>query len=72
MTDASIFLRNALPLRQPLSLHAAARRFACCIHRWIERSRQRSALSRLGDEHLLDLGLSRADVARECAKPFWR
>ncbi|MDY0872404.1 DUF1127 domain-containing protein [Dongia rigui] len=38
----------------------------------LERSRQRRALESLSDEHLRDIGLSRADVAGETAKPFWR
>lgn len=39
---------------------------------WIERARQRRALFRLDDRMLKDIGLSRADVAREADKPFWR
>jgi uncharacterized protein YjiS (DUF1127 family) len=39
---------------------------------WAERRRQRRALLGLGDEMLKDIGLSRADVAREGEKPFWR
>jgi uncharacterized protein YjiS (DUF1127 family) len=39
---------------------------------WQERSRERVQLQQL-DEHMLhDIGLSRADVAHECDKPFWR
>jgi uncharacterized protein YjiS (DUF1127 family) len=37
-----------------------------------ERSRQRRALARLSDGLLRDIGLTRHDVAREGAKPFWR
>lgn len=33
--------------------------------------RQRAALKRLTDDDLRDVGLSRADVAKELAKPFW-
>lgn len=39
---------------------------------WIERSRQRRALADLDDRLLTDVGLTRADVAREIANPFWR
>jgi uncharacterized protein YjiS (DUF1127 family) len=39
---------------------------------WVERSRQRAALQRLDDRMLRDVGLSRAQVERECDKPFWR
>jgi uncharacterized protein YjiS (DUF1127 family) len=38
----------------------------------MERSRQRRALESLSEEQLRDIGLSRADVAGETAKPFWR
>lgn len=42
------------------------------VEEWLARRRQRLDLAGL-DEHLLeDLGLSRADVAREVGKPFWR
>ena len=39
---------------------------------WQERARQRRHLSGLGDQALKDIGLSRADVAGESSKPFWR
>jgi uncharacterized protein YjiS (DUF1127 family) len=42
------------------------------ISTWRQRSRQRQALAELDDRLLRDVGLSRADAARECAKPFWR
>jgi uncharacterized protein YjiS (DUF1127 family) len=38
---------------------------------WQERARQRRRLSELDDRLLKDIGLSRADVAREVEKPFW-
>jgi uncharacterized protein YjiS (DUF1127 family) len=38
----------------------------------LERSRQRRALARLSDARLRDIGLTRDDVLRESAKPFWR
>ena len=42
--------------------------------RWIERPLQRIALREIADDpHLLsDLGLTRDEVLREAAKPFWR
>ena len=39
---------------------------------WRNRARQRRRLAALDDHLRDDLGLSRADVAAECAKPFWR
>jgi uncharacterized protein YjiS (DUF1127 family) len=39
---------------------------------WLERVRQRRHLGQLSDHMLKDIGLSRADVERETAKPFWR
>jgi uncharacterized protein YjiS (DUF1127 family) len=39
---------------------------------WQERARQRRVLARLDDHLLLDIGRSREEVARECAKPVWR
>ena len=39
---------------------------------WSERSRQRHALAGLDDAILKDIGLSRADIEFEAAKPFWR
>jgi uncharacterized protein YjiS (DUF1127 family) len=37
-----------------------------------EQARSRRLLQRLDDRMLRDVGLSRADVARECAKGFWQ
>ena len=39
---------------------------------WQDRARQRHQLAALEGHILKDLGLSRADVARETDKPFWR
>jgi len=39
---------------------------------WSARSRQRHALAALDDAMLKDIGLSRADIEFEAAKPFWR
>ena len=42
---------------------------------WIERSQQRRALrelARLDGTRLEDLGLSREEALRECAKRFWK
>jgi uncharacterized protein YjiS (DUF1127 family) len=42
------------------------------LTRWTERARQRDALAGLDDGQLRDIGITRADAARECEKPFWR
>lgn len=39
---------------------------------WIERSAQRRALSRLDYRMMTDLGLNRAQIEAEVAKPFWK
>ena len=54
--------------RTPLHPVAAAWRM---ISRWIERARQRNALARLDDRALRDIGITRAEAAREWEKPFW-
>lgn len=46
--------------------------FARRISSWIERVRQRQALAGLDDHQLRDIGITRAEAARECEKPFWR
>ena len=40
--------------------------------RCYDRYQQRLDLAELSDEALKDIGLTRRDVERECAKPFWR
>ena len=39
---------------------------------WQQRMRTRRALASLDDRLLKDVGLNRADVWRECSKPFWK
>ncbi len=39
---------------------------------WRRRIRERQAFARLDYRELRDIGLSRWDVERELAKPFWR
>ena len=54
---------------------AVARLFAgmCgCLLRCQERAHQRCRLRELDERALRDMGLSRADVENEAAKPFWR
>lgn len=39
---------------------------------WLDRYRQRRALSRLDDRLLNDIGVNRFDAAQEAEKPFWQ
>lgn len=39
---------------------------------WQERARQRRQLALMDDRLLRDIGISRAEIAREAGKPFWR
>jgi uncharacterized protein YjiS (DUF1127 family) len=39
---------------------------------WLRRWRSRESLGRLTERELRDVGLTQADVVRECGKPFWR
>lgn len=61
--------RRAACTRAPLS---ALRHFA----RWYllcrARAEQRRQLAELDERMLKDVGLTPADAARECAKPWWR
>lgn len=41
------------------------------VFEWQERARQRRHLSELDERMLQDIGVTRADVDREIAKPFW-
>lgn len=41
------------------------------LQRWRQLNRDRRELARLSDDCLRDIGLSRADVRRESARPFW-
>ena len=42
------------------------------LARWYDRHLQRLDLAEIDDHLLRDLGLSREDVRRECAKSFWQ
>jgi uncharacterized protein YjiS (DUF1127 family) len=63
----------ALPFRSIAA--GAAGLFTALVERlltWQERAAERHYVRNLGDHELRDLGLSRADLEREYAKPFWR
>ncbi len=50
----------------------ALRQVVATISTWIERDRMRRRLLNLDDRMLRDVGISRAEVHGEAAKPFWR
>jgi uncharacterized protein YjiS (DUF1127 family) len=39
---------------------------------WRHRARSRAVLAQMSDRDLHDIGVTRAEVAHESAKPFWR
>ena len=49
-----------------------AARIVRTLAAWLRRARGRTQLARLSERELRDIGLTPADAARECAKPFWR
>jgi len=49
-----------------------ARSIARTLRLWRSRARERRVFPVLDDRDLNDMGLSRWDVERELAKPFWR
>ena len=42
------------------------------LREWVRRSNERYALMQLSERQLRDIGLDRALVQSETAKPFWR
>jgi uncharacterized protein YjiS (DUF1127 family) len=59
------------PFVQPLRFASGLGTVLVALLDWAERRRQRRALEALSDAGLKDIGLSRADVARELAKWPW-
>lgn len=53
------------------SLAARLRGGLCTLRLWFAITGERTALARLDDAALADLGLTRADVAHEAARPPW-
>ena len=53
------------------TLHPVAAAFVLIV-RWIDRARERQALASLNDRELRDIGITRAEAAREAGKPFWK
>ncbi len=65
---ASHPLTNCQPPR-PVGL---ADRIGRAVQLWRRRTRERHAFARIDEVAMQDLGLSRWQVERELAKPFWR
>jgi uncharacterized protein YjiS (DUF1127 family) len=74
MSVRSIF-DHAAPTRTPVAAGIVASAVAQVVETilsWQERAAQRHQLGQLNDAMLKDIGVSRADVEGEIAKPFWR
>lgn len=54
------------------SVEAVLIRLSDALLTWQERASQRHHLYGMSDRMLHDVGLSRADLEREAAKPFWQ
>ena len=59
---------SSLPAFFPLWI----KRSVDLVATWSARQKQRHDLAMLNDEALRDIGLTRSDVERETAKPFWQ
>jgi uncharacterized protein YjiS (DUF1127 family) len=60
---------------RPYRASTSKRSWRAEIHLWMQRARQRRALTELTElgPHLLrDIGISYEEARREAAKPFWR
>lgn len=68
-TRTVLGLRN---VRGPTAPHRLLPHLLSRFLSWRERARSRDLLLQLDDRMLRDVGLSRSDVDRECAKHFWQ
>jgi uncharacterized protein YjiS (DUF1127 family) len=57
--------------RDAASTETLAARVRRVVAAWRHRARSRTQLARFSARELRDIGLTPADAARECAKPFW-
>ncbi|MEZ5813006.1 MAG: DUF1127 domain-containing protein [Rhizobiaceae bacterium] len=46
-------------------------RLTAVLDAWVDRRRSRIALSRLNDDQLADIGLTRGRARSEASRPFW-
>tara|TARA_R110002167_G_scaffold51005_1_gene148004 strand:+ start:530 stop:748 length:219 start_codon:yes stop_codon:yes gene_type:complete len=59
-------------MRGGFSPIVSLRALGSLLLKWQERIEERQRLENLDPRLLRDIGLSPADVAEECRKPFWR
>lgn len=57
---------------RPVAPGARLARIVDAVLAWQQREFDRAAMASMSDHQLRDVGLTRAEVLRECAKPFWR
>lgn len=69
MREHESILPVALDWRWPARLHS---RVLALLKRWLRNQQQRSALRRLDDDQLRDVGISRDQAEHEAAKYFWQ
>jgi uncharacterized protein YjiS (DUF1127 family) len=67
LTDCQALRRSSAPRSDGLKA-----RISRVVGLWRERRRQRQSFDTFGHRELRELGLSRWEVERELAKPFWR
>jgi uncharacterized protein YjiS (DUF1127 family) len=75
MPTFDLYLPRTYSTWRPRPKHSTIHPFAAAwvlVASWIERARQREALAQLDDHTLRDIGVTRAEAARESGKPFWR
>ncbi|RUX23549.1 DUF1127 domain-containing protein [Mesorhizobium sp. M7A.F.Ca.US.011.01.1.1] len=70
MAARTAFPAAPLPSRRSFPLVTWLR--SRLLARWYDRHLQRLDLAEIDDHLLRDLGLTRQDVRRECAKSFWQ
>ncbi len=64
--------RNGYAVAHRFSFHGFSLRHVWeKVSGWYEVRRERELLASMSDEALKDMGLSRADVEHEVARPFW-